>query len=85
MIHSCREYVINNRRKSPVIIDFSYFPGRKFVPKLIFLSLNFLNYDTFLRQIVLLHHKFFIFANDLNFKNQNYYVRHCIKSKSYHR
>jgi len=48
-------------------MDFSHFPGRKFVSKLIFLSLNFLNYDTFLPQIVLLHHKFFIFANDLNF------------------
>ena len=61
-------------------IDFNHIRDRKYLSKLIFLCLNFLNYDTFFRQIVLLHHKFFIFANDLNFKNQNYYVRHCIKS-----
>ncbi len=56
-----------NQKKSNYYIDFRHFAGRKFVSKLIILSLNFLNYDTFLRQIVLLHHKFFIFANDLNF------------------
>ncbi len=48
-------------------IDLRHFVGRKFISKPIILSLNFINYATFLRQIVLLHHKFFIFANDLNF------------------
>jgi hypothetical protein len=67
MMLACPELAAYLTEKIEHYIDFRHFAGSKFIYKLIFLSIIFLNYDTFLRQIVLLHHKFFIFANDLNF------------------
>ena len=67
MMLACPELGTYLRENIKHYVDIRHFTDGKFISKLIFLSLNFLNYDTFLRQIVLLHHKFFIFANDLNF------------------